>query len=473
MEQLEILSVSAFNRIVQSTLARHMSGEFRVSGQITGWMRASSGHIYFSIKDETDEIVRCIIWRSTWAVLSARFAGRQPNGLQVVCTGSVSFYARGGTVNLVVSRMEDSGMGLLWTRFLQIRAKLEAEGLFSPERKQALPPFPHKIALVTSPAGEVLKDVCKVAAHRNASIPIVLVPVPVQGAEAVPALVQGIRLAAAIPDVDVIILARGGGSMEDLWCFNDEQVARAIAACPLPVVTGIGHEPDVTIADFVADRRASTPSNAAEIVVPDAEQIRQRIFLLRKHLDHASERTVYSLEHSLLTLKSRFMKRSPEGYLNEILRSQEQLRHRLTLGMTGTLNQLQMRLLDDSNRLESGVSKTMQNLEKRFSTARMRLAVKSPETEVDRLARLTALLHLKIQSAAEKQWTKTDTAVKSLLSRLSSTNPERVLERGYAFVTSGKQVVTSSQNAPDSMTLHFRDGTLAVEKKKEDDVHAG
>lgn len=261
--------------------------------------------------------------------------------------------------------------------------------------------------------------------------------------------------------------------MEDLWCFNDEQVARAIAACPLPVVTGIGHEPDVTIADFVADRRASTPSNAAEIVVPDAEQIRQRIFLLRKHLDHASERTVYSLEHSLLTLKSRFMKRSPEGYLNEILRSQEQLRHRLTLGMTGTLNQLQMRLLDDSNRLESGVSKTMQNLEKRFSTARMRLAVKSPETEVDRLARLTALLHLKIQSAAEKQWTKTDTAVKSLQSRLSSTNPERVLERGYAFVTSGKQVVTSSQNAPDSMTLHFRDGTLAVEKKKEDDVHAG
>ena len=471
MTEHEILSVSAFNRLIQNTFSRYLPGEFRITGQITGWTRASSGHIYFSVKDETDETVRCIIWRSVWSSLAGTFSGRQLNGLQVICTGSISFYGRTGSVNLVISRMEDSGIGLLWARFLQIRSKLEAEGLFSPERKRPLPEQPRKIALVTSPAGEVLRDVCKVAAHRNPSIPIVLVPVPVQGAEAVPAIVQGLETASRLPGVDVVILARGGGSMEDLWCFNDERVARAIAACPLPVVTGIGHEPDTTIADFAADRRASTPSNAAEIVVPDLMQIRQRISLARKRLEAVAERMLHHAERSVLTLRSRMIRRSPEGYLDDLLRRQDQLKNLLAHHINETMNQLQFRLLDDASRLDRGMDLCFTAIEKRLAGAGMALKLQTPEKTVSHYLQSLELIRVRIKTSADHQLVQQEHVIKSIKERLVSVNPEKVLERGYAFVTSGDRIVSSGREAPDNMTLHFHDGNVQVRKMKEEESH--
>lgn len=270
------ISVSELTMAVKALLegSPHLR-DFWVSGEISNFKHHTSGHLYFTLKDE-GATLRCVIFRGRAQALPFRPA----NGMKVLLRGQIGVFERDGAYQCYGQEMVPAGLGSLHLAFEQLKARLAAEGLFSDAIKRALPRLPRRVALVTSPTGAALRDMIRIATRRCPSVELVLVPTLVQGSEAPPAIVRGLQLAALATGADVVILARGGGSLEELWAFNDEAVARAIRACPLPVVCGIGHETDFTIADFAADRRAPTPSAAAEMVVPDREALRAEIAAL-------------------------------------------------------------------------------------------------------------------------------------------------------------------------------------------------
>lgn len=260
-----ILDVSGLNEYVSQILrSDSLLRSVRIRGEVSGFKAYPSGHWYFTLKDERCRI-SCVMFRSS----AIRMTFRPHEGDFVILHGAVRLYEEGGGYQFVADSMRPEGIGTLYQRFEKLKAKLQQEGLFDQERKRMLPVRPKRIAVVTSEAGAVLHDICKVSKARDPGVPLVLIPVAVQGDGAAAQVARGIRLAGQLPNVDVIITGRGGGSMEDLWAFNEEVVARAIADSPVPVISAVGHETDFTIADFVADVRASTPSNAAELAVPD------------------------------------------------------------------------------------------------------------------------------------------------------------------------------------------------------------
>jgi len=253
-----------------------------VRGEISNFHHHTSGHMYFTLKDETS-CVRAVMFRSAGRLL--KFSPE--DGQRVIARGSVSVYERSGQYQLYVSEMQTDGIGDLHLAFKQLVQKLEREGLFARELKRPLPVLPERVGVVTSPTGAAWRDVRKVARSRYPNIHLVLAPVGVQGEGAAAGIIRGLRLLDHRGDIDVIILARGGGSIEDLWAFNDEDLARAIRASSRPVVTGVGHETDVTIADLAADVRAATPSNAAEVVVPSKAELSQNVGVLTGRLERA------------------------------------------------------------------------------------------------------------------------------------------------------------------------------------------
>lgn len=271
-----------------------------VEGELSGLARPGSGHLYFTLKDERAQ-VRCAMFKQKAQFL--RFAPR--DGLQVLVRGRLTLYEPRGDCQLVLEHMEEAGEGALRRAFEALKAKLDAEGLFAEERKRPLPRFVRRLGVLTSPSGAVIRDIESVLARRWPLLEVELLPVPVQGATAAPAIARMLRAAYAAGRHDALLLARGGGSLEDLWCFNDEALLRCIAESPVPVVAAIGHEVDFTLADFVADLRAPTPSAAAELLVPDraamqarlvqahamlARQLARRIERLRQRTDHAGLR---------------------------------------------------------------------------------------------------------------------------------------------------------------------------------------
>ncbi|MBN8280293.1 MAG: exodeoxyribonuclease VII large subunit, partial [Gammaproteobacteria bacterium] len=275
----QVLSVSQLNRLARQLLESDLP-QLWVEGEISNLARPASGHLYFSLKDDRAQI-RC-------ALFKGRGRGPAPsvtNGLQVIARGRVSLYEPRGDYQLIVDHLEPAGEGLLRRRLEELKQKLAAEGLFDEARKRDLPALPRRIGVVSSPSGAAIRDVLHVLARRFPAIPVVLYPVQVQGEQAKHDIVEALRLAAARAECDVLVLCRGGGSLEDLWAFNEEIVARAIAACPIPVVAGVGHEVDVTVADLVADVRAPTPSGAAELVVPDARDWFRRLAVLERRLE--------------------------------------------------------------------------------------------------------------------------------------------------------------------------------------------
>jgi len=241
-----------------------------VEGEVSNFTRSSAGHQYFTLKDEEAQL-RCVMFR--------RSSGGAPveNGAQVLAHGNVSFYEARGDLQLIVDFVQPAGVGVWQAQFERLKEQLEGEGLFDPVRKRPLPEFPRRLGVITSPTGAVLHDICHVVGRRWPAAEVVLAPTAVQGAEAVPGIVAALRRLNAEPDIDVIILARGGGSMEELWAFNEEAVARAVYGSRVPVVCGVGHETDYTIADYVADLRAPTPSAAAETAVPDRAEVWRRV----------------------------------------------------------------------------------------------------------------------------------------------------------------------------------------------------
>lgn len=266
----EIYSVSEFNSYFKSCIDNNpVFNNVAVLGEISNYKVYPSGHHYFSLKDENCQL-KCVMFKN--AALSLGF--RPQNGMSVIALGRVSVYERDGVYQLYCNAMMEQGQGSLQLAFENLKARLEAEGLFSEAHKKPLPEYPGRIAVVTSPVGAAVEDIKRILRVRWPLGEVIVVPVRVQGAEAPEEICKAIELVNENNLADLIITGRGGGSIEDLWAFNDEGVARAIFASEIPVISAVGHEPDVTIADFVADRRASTPSNAAEIAVPDIQDIR-------------------------------------------------------------------------------------------------------------------------------------------------------------------------------------------------------
>ena len=414
-----ILEVSDLNEYVRRTLAADPTlRSVRLRGEISNFKRHSSGHWYFTLKDD-----RCRISAVMFRQNALRQSIRPMDGMSVVVSGQVSLYAESGTYQIYCENMRPDGVGTLYQQFEALKRKLQAEGLFDAARKQPLPWRPRKIAVVTSLTGAVLHDIRRVAARRDPGVPLVLLPVQVQGQGAAEEIAAAIRHAGDLPEVDVIITGRGGGSMEDLWAFNEEIVARAIAESPVPVISAVGHETDTTIADFVADARASTPSNAAEMAVPDRREIIAGLRGMQQHLTEAVSALLREKQLTVLTLQRRLERCGPEARIHALMTRAAAQRARLNAVSDALLPPLAQRLAMAGMRLDAAADKCL-------------------TAPVERIARARA--------------------------RLTALNPSAVLERGYALVLDGGTVVGSAEAAKrlDHMTLRFHDGSIRVSKEE-------
>jgi exodeoxyribonuclease VII large subunit len=274
-----VLSVSQLSQLIEGTLESAFQSVW-VSGEVSEVSRPHSGHVYFTLRDEASQI-RAVIWRS----VASRLRFKLEDGQQVICHGDLDVYPPRGTYQLVVQQVEPEGLGALQLAFKQLQARLAAEGLFEPERKRSLPLFPRRVGFVTSPSGAAIRDFLQVAARRFHGVEILVIPARVQGDGAGAEIAHGIELANRLrPELDVLVVGRGGGSLEDLWSFNEEIVVRAIFASHVPVVSAVGHEIDVTLSDLVADVRALTPSEAAELVIPSAEELTARLAAFQRRI---------------------------------------------------------------------------------------------------------------------------------------------------------------------------------------------
>ena len=413
------LSVSELNLIISEAIRREpRTRSVLVRGEVSSFRnQIASGHWYFSLKDAQASIT-CAMFRN--ANLRAQI--RPKDGDQVLAEGYIDFYAPQGKVQLIVTGLRPAGLGDMYIRLEELKRKLAAEGLFDPSRKRLLPMKPRKVAVVTSRSGAALHDILNVSALRSPEIPIVLVPVTVQGAGAGKEIAEGIRQANRT-DAEVIIVARGGGSAEDLWCFNDEEVARAVAASEKPVVSGVGHEIDTSLCDLAADVRASTPSNAAEIVFPDRKELRGRVNQIRFALSRAASEQVRRAELKLSAARQRLSALSPERRI-ALLESRRELLKLQLCGAIGSRLESSAKVVADSrNELKQAVSGRMKDAE--HLAARLR-------------------------------------------ERLTAVSPLAVLNRGYALVYDGEEkLLTRAEEAKTrkEMTLQFADGRVAVTGK--------
>ena len=308
----QVFSVTELNNRIKGLLELDpMLRNICVRGEISNYKVYSSGHHYFTLKD-SESSLSCVMYR--YSADKLRF--RPENGMKIRAFGKVDVYSRDGGYKLYCSSLEPEGTGDLQIAFEQLKAKLEAEGLFRPEHKRALPLFPDSIAIITSGSGAAVHDMIRILGHRWPMTKVLVMPVRVQGLEAPPEIVSAIRYANEFRVADLIITGRGGGSMEDLWAFNDERVARAIYASEIPIISAVGHEPDVLISDYVADRRASTPSNAAEIAVPDWREVRDGLDSLDIRSRQAIQRQLTQLGQRLENLRTKRVLHDPSVYID-------------------------------------------------------------------------------------------------------------------------------------------------------------
>lgn len=341
-----VLSVGELNEYVRRTLAADpMLQRLRLRGEISNFKRHTSGHWYFSLKDDASRI-NCVMFRQHTMLVKLM----PRDGLQVVLTGSVSLFPRDGAYQFYAEGMREDGLGDLYLRFEELKNRLQKEGLFDPSRKRPLPLLPQKVGIVTSRTGAVLHDICHVAWRRFPGMPLTLFPAAVQGEGAAQEIARGIEALGHMPGISVIIVGRGGGSMEDLWAFNEEIVARAIASCPVPVVSAVGHETDFTIADLVADMRAPTPSAAAEVTVPQREALQGALSQWEARLTRAAERTILEKQERLSLLQNRLQGLHPKVRVQDAMHKAEQLRQRLQ-------NSLRFGLTDRQKQLETLAAK--------------------------------------------------------------------------------------------------------------------
>ena len=309
----DALSVTELNTLVHDVIESYdVFSQIAVRGEISNFVHHRSGHMYFSLKDESS-LVRAVMFRSS----ATRLQFVPQNGMKVVAYASLTTYIKDGQYQLTVSAMEPDGIGALYVAFEERRRRLAAEGLFDSARKRALPKIPSRIGVITSPTGAAIRDIIRILGRRFPFAEVLLYPAAVQGEGAALTLITALSYFAKEKNVDVIILGRGGGSAEDLWEFNDEALARAVAASPIPVISAVGHESDFTICDFVADVRAATPSAAAELAVPEMTELIRRFRNVTDRLSLLCEKKIKTGEERLRALTSRRIFKDPEGLYNQ------------------------------------------------------------------------------------------------------------------------------------------------------------
>ncbi len=428
-----VLTVSELNRHARAVLEQTFPLLW-VAGEISNFTRAASGHWYFSLKDSQAQ-ARCAMFRN-----KNQFVDFKPeNGMQVEIRALVTLYEARGEFQLGVEAMRRAGLGALFEAFEKLKARLAAEGLFDETRKQALPAFPQRIGIITSPAAAALRDVLTTLRRRMPGIPVVLYPTPVQGEGAGQKIAQAIQLADSRNECDTLILCRGGGSIEDLWAFNEEAVARAIAACGTPIVSGIGHETDITIADFAADRRAPTPTAAAELATPHRADLRHRLDALHARL---ARQTARGLEQRMQHV----------DYLTRRLvhpgtRIQNQLQH---------LEHLRQRQQQAAHRILEQQGWRVQQLARRLAGA-----APAPHMLLSRQQQLGQRLELAMGQSLQRH----EATLYRLAASLQHLNPEAVLERGFSMVRTGKGKIvrSSAEISPnEDISITFAHGSAAA-----------
>ncbi len=402
--QRKIYSVSELTSGIRGLLETAF-GEIWVEGEISNCKIWNSGHMYFTLKDGAAQI-KAVMFRTPLRYL--RF--KPADGLHVVARGQISVYEPKGEYQLACEHMEPKGLGALQLAFEQLKTKLQAEGLFERGRKRALPALPRRIGIVTSADGAALRDILKVLKRRAPQASVLIRPARVQGDDAVADVVTALRQIGKVPGVDVVIVARGGGSIEDLWAFNEEKVARAIVACPVPVISGVGHETDVTIADFVADLRAPTPSAAAEMVVAAHDEFEARIDRLTGRLRAAARGALQRRRNTVHLLSSR---RGLAGFQARIA-----LRGRHAAELTHQLRAAMRSLVGARGRAHRALGQRLEqrDLARRLASMRGRLGGADA----------------KLAASAERTRLRADGRLRALAGRLGNLSPLAVLARGYA-----------------------------------------
>lgn len=344
-----VVSVSQLNEYIRGKLDGDalLSG-IAVRGELSNYKVYPSGHHYFTLKDEASAL-KCVMFKSS----AVRLRFRPENGMKVIAMGKISVYPRDGVYQLYCASMAMDGIGDLYAAFEQLKAKLSAQGLFDPAHKKPLPKYPGTIGIVTSSAGAAVHDMLRILRKRYPLTRVLLLPVRVQGAEAPGEIAAAIRYANHYQLADLLIVGRGGGSIEDLWAFNDEQVAHAIYDSRIPVISAVGHEPDVTISDYVADLRAATPSNAAELAVPDQDALRQNLDSMCMAMTTALTRQVKASRQHLQVLSGSPALQSPTGYLEQRRKSLELLQNRLVSAETRTVERKNRQFIELTSKLDA------------------------------------------------------------------------------------------------------------------------
>jgi exodeoxyribonuclease VII large subunit len=443
MPTRQILTVSELTARIRDLLTKNFT-DILVQGEISNCREAQSGHIYFTLKDDRAQ-VRCVFFKQQRRGIKFR----PEDGLQVTVRGSISVYEQRGEYQIYVEALDPIGLGALQLAFEQLKKRLEAEGLFDPARKKSLPILPSRIGLITSPRGAAVRDVVRILTRRFPNVHLTVFPVRVQGEGAAEEIVKALKFFNAKKMADVLILARGGGSMEDLWAFNEEPVARAIAASEIPVISGVGHETDFTIADFVADVRASTPSAAAELVVETRREFDKRIADLRDTISGLIRYRLLELSRRVHELSARRGFRRPL----DLLRQQRQRADEMT------------------SRLAAGLRARLEQSRKRFTAAHLRIASFDFRVKIAafrlRLEKRSAELGLRIERLVRAKRER----LARLALQLEERSPLRVLERGYAIATdaSGNVLRSADQvQLGDSVAIQLHRGRLTTEVRKKE-----
>lgn len=436
----QILTVSQLNNRVKGVLENQIASIW-LTGEISNLTKAASGHWYFSLKDDAAQI-RCAMFR--FKTQSLRFSPSE--GDKVVVKGKVSLYEARGDYQLIADYMEPAGVGALQQKLNQLINKLKALGLFSQEHKQPLPKLPVRIGVITSPNGAAIHDVLTVLQRRCPMIPVVIYPTQVQGESGAASIIKALQSAQKRNECDVLLITRGGGSLEDLWCFNDEQLAQKIFDCKIPIVAAIGHEVDTTIAELVADLRAPTPSAAAELLAPDQQALQQRLDLLSMRLSGVLFNQIDQLQNRLNI--ARLKVTDPES---SILASQiklEKLQHRFSISAQSSLQNKEAQLRELKHRL--------QNL--------------SPITQLENNQHKVNEIKLRLNTAWQKIFSRLDQNLKLAAGSLDTLSPLSTLSRGYSIArqtNTGKVINRTAQLKPgEKFTLMVSDGQADCQVSK-------
>ncbi|WP_248930844.1 exodeoxyribonuclease VII large subunit [Paenibacillus hamazuiensis] len=451
MKERKVLSIKDLNRYIKMRLEGDAGlQDVWLRGEISNFTHHSSGHMYFTLKDAESRL-KCVMFASQNQRLS--FMPRE--GSKVLACGNISVYERDGQYQFYVSQMQPDGIGSLYLAFEQLKKKLEAEGLFAASRKRPIPRFPKAVGVITSPTGAAVRDIIITLQRRYPAVPILLYPVLVQGTQAAPSIVKAIEAMNARAEVDVLIVGRGGGSLEELWAFNEEIVARSISASNIPVISAVGHETDFTIADFVADLRAATPTAAAELAVPHHMELKQQLSFISQSLYAALSRQVNRKKEKLGALKRSPYLMYPQRQLLQPAQRLDRLKEQLAYKMNGRLAKAGERLMKLERTLTAHNPKNQAMFARKRLDSAGRQLVQSMQVTL-RQRKQEWLTHVR---------------------QLDALSPLKVMQRGYSLVYDEKEkhIINSINQVQigDILKLRLKDGRVdahvwAMEEKPDD-----